>query len=82
MAPRAVASLRTAHRLIPVMLKVQTPIVCRVQGWAAGIGFQLALAADFTVAADDAQDGLSAAGYVPLPDKFKKRLIAAINAIR
>jgi phosphate transport system substrate-binding protein len=35
-----------------------------------------------TVAADNAQDGLSAAGYVPLPDKFKKRLIAAINAIR
>ncbi|MFZ0717044.1 MAG: phosphate ABC transporter substrate-binding protein PstS [Mycobacterium sp.] len=34
------------------------------------------------VAADNAQDGLSAAGYVPLPDKFKKRLIAAINAIR
>jgi phosphate transport system substrate-binding protein len=33
------------------------------------------------VAADNAQDGLSAAGYVPLPDKFKKRLIAAINAI-
>jgi len=44
----------TAHRLIPVMLDVQTPIVCRVQGWAAGIGFQLALAADFTVAAADA----------------------------
>jgi phosphate transport system substrate-binding protein len=36
----------------------------------------------FTVAADNAQDGLSAAGYVPLPDKFKKRLVAAINAIR
>jgi phosphate transport system substrate-binding protein len=36
----------------------------------------------FTVAADNAQDGLSAAGYVPLPDRFKKRLIAAINAIR
>ena len=36
----------------------------------------------FTVAADNAQGGLSAAGYVPLPDKFKKRLIAAINAIR
>jgi 2-(1,2-epoxy-1,2-dihydrophenyl)acetyl-CoA isomerase len=36
------------------MLNVQTPIVCRVQGWAAGIGFQLALAADFTVAADEA----------------------------
>ena len=49
---RRVPSL--AHRLIPLMLDVQTPIVCRVQGWAAGIGFQLALAADFTVAADDA----------------------------
>jgi len=44
----------TAHRLIPTMLDVQVPIVCRVQGWAAGIGFQLALAADFTVAATDA----------------------------
>jgi 2-(1,2-epoxy-1,2-dihydrophenyl)acetyl-CoA isomerase len=44
----------TAHRLIPTMLDVQTPIVCRVQGWAAGIGFQLALASDFAVAATDA----------------------------
>ena len=35
-----------------------------------------------TVAADDAQDGLSDAGYIPLPDAFKKRLLAAINAIR
>ncbi len=44
----------TAHRLIPLMTTVQVPIVCRVQGWAAGIGFQMALAADFTVAARDA----------------------------
>lgn len=44
----------SAHRLIPTMLDVQTPIVCRVQGWAAGIGFQMALAADFTVASADA----------------------------
>lgn len=49
---RRVPSL--AHRLIPLVLTVQTPVVCRVQGWAAGIGFQLALAADFTVVADDA----------------------------
>jgi phosphate transport system substrate-binding protein len=35
-----------------------------------------------TVAAEDAQSGLSAAGYVPLPDKFKHRLVAAINSIR
>jgi phosphate transport system substrate-binding protein len=35
-----------------------------------------------TVAANNAQSGLSPAGYVPLPDKFKQRLVAAINAIR
>ena len=33
---------------------MQTPVVCAVRGWAAGIGFQLALAADFTIAASDA----------------------------
>jgi 2-(1,2-epoxy-1,2-dihydrophenyl)acetyl-CoA isomerase len=38
-----------AHRLIELFLTVQTPIVCRVQGWAAGIGLHLALAADFAV---------------------------------
>lgn len=46
---------RQAHRLVPVMLETQTPIVCVVQGWAAGIGLNLALAADFTIAADDAK---------------------------
>lgn len=50
---RRVPSL--AHRLIPLMVTVQTPIVCRVQGWATGIGFHLALAADFTVADEEAR---------------------------
>jgi 2-(1,2-epoxy-1,2-dihydrophenyl)acetyl-CoA isomerase len=44
-----------AHRLVPLMATVQTPIVCRVEGWAAGIGFHLAMAADFTVATQDAR---------------------------
>lgn len=44
-----------AHRLIAVMLETQLPIVCRVQGWAAGLGCQLALAADFTVADVDSR---------------------------
>jgi 2-(1,2-epoxy-1,2-dihydrophenyl)acetyl-CoA isomerase len=44
-----------SHGLVPLLLTVQVPIVARVQGWAAGIGFHLALAADFTVAAGDAR---------------------------
>jgi 2-(1,2-epoxy-1,2-dihydrophenyl)acetyl-CoA isomerase len=44
-----------AHRLIPLLCTVQVPVVCKVRGWAAGIGFQLALAADVTFAADDAR---------------------------
>jgi 2-(1,2-epoxy-1,2-dihydrophenyl)acetyl-CoA isomerase len=44
-----------AHRLVPLLCSVQIPVVCKVRGWAAGIGFQIALAADFTVATDDAR---------------------------
>jgi 2-(1,2-epoxy-1,2-dihydrophenyl)acetyl-CoA isomerase len=44
-----------AHRLVPLLLEVQVPVVCKVRGWAAGIGFSLALAADFTIAAYDAR---------------------------
>jgi 2-(1,2-epoxy-1,2-dihydrophenyl)acetyl-CoA isomerase len=57
----------TAHRLIPTLLTVQTPIVCRVQGWAAGIGLHLALAADFAVVATDARcwEPFSTRGFTP-----------------
>jgi phosphate transport system substrate-binding protein len=34
-----------------------------------------------TVSANDGQSGLSAAGYVPLPDAFKKRLLTSVDAI-
>jgi 2-(1,2-epoxy-1,2-dihydrophenyl)acetyl-CoA isomerase len=43
-----------ANRLLPLLLEIQLPIVCAVRGWAVGIGAQIALAADFTVAATDA----------------------------
>jgi phosphate transport system substrate-binding protein len=33
------------------------------------------------VAANDGQAGLSSAGYVPLPEKFKERLLTSIEAI-
>jgi 2-(1,2-epoxy-1,2-dihydrophenyl)acetyl-CoA isomerase len=41
-----------AHRLITVLLEIQLPVVCAVRGWAAGLGCQLALAADFTIATE------------------------------
>lgn len=43
-----------SHRLIELLLTVQLPVVATVRGWAAGLGCQLALAADFAVAAEDA----------------------------
>ncbi|CDO89872.1 enoyl-CoA hydratase [Mycobacterium triplex] len=43
-----------AHRLIELVQTIQLPVVCTVRGWAVGMGCNLALAADFTVAADDA----------------------------
>jgi 2-(1,2-epoxy-1,2-dihydrophenyl)acetyl-CoA isomerase len=44
-----------AHRLIPQICSIQVPVVAKVRGWAAGIGFQLAMAADFAIAARDAR---------------------------
>jgi phosphate transport system substrate-binding protein len=41
-----------------------------------------AIKAFLTTAANNGQSGLSSAGYVPLPDKVKERLIAAINALQ
>jgi 2-(1,2-epoxy-1,2-dihydrophenyl)acetyl-CoA isomerase len=44
----------TANRVIELVHGIQLPVVCSVRGWAVGLGCNLALAADFTVAADDA----------------------------
>jgi 2-(1,2-epoxy-1,2-dihydrophenyl)acetyl-CoA isomerase len=43
-----------AHRMIELLTELQLPVVCSVRGWAAGLGFQLALAADFTIASESA----------------------------
>lgn len=57
--PRAGSIHRRMHghvnRLIPTMLTTQTPIVCTARGWVIGLGLSLALASDFTLAADDAR---------------------------
>jgi 2-(1,2-epoxy-1,2-dihydrophenyl)acetyl-CoA isomerase len=43
-----------ANRVIELVHTIHLPVVCSVQGWAAGLGCNLALAADFTVATKDA----------------------------
>ncbi|QLL06069.1 enoyl-CoA hydratase/isomerase family protein [Mycobacterium vicinigordonae] len=43
-----------AHRVIELIHTIQLPVVCSVRGWAVGLGCNLALAADFTVATADA----------------------------
>jgi 2-(1,2-epoxy-1,2-dihydrophenyl)acetyl-CoA isomerase len=56
-----------AHRLIPLLVSVQTPVVCAVRGWAAGIGLHLVLAADLALVADDARlwEPFSERGFTP-----------------
>jgi 2-(1,2-epoxy-1,2-dihydrophenyl)acetyl-CoA isomerase len=56
-----------ANRLIPLMLETQVPIVAVVRGWAAGLGFHIAMASDFCVAADDARfwEPFMARGFSP-----------------
>jgi 2-(1,2-epoxy-1,2-dihydrophenyl)acetyl-CoA isomerase len=44
----------TSHRLVELIAAIHLPVVCAVRGWAVGLGCNLALAADFTVAAADA----------------------------
>jgi 2-(1,2-epoxy-1,2-dihydrophenyl)acetyl-CoA isomerase len=56
-----------AHRLIPVLLSTQVPIVVAARGWVAGIGLHVAAAADFLVLADDARvwEPFSQRGFTP-----------------
>jgi 2-(1,2-epoxy-1,2-dihydrophenyl)acetyl-CoA isomerase len=44
----------TSHRVVELVHTIHLPVVCSVRGWAVGLGCNLALAADFTLAADDA----------------------------
>lgn len=56
-----------ANRLIPLMLETQVPIVAVVRGWTAGLGFHIAMASDFCVAATDARfwEPFMARGFTP-----------------
>lgn len=56
-----------AHRLIPLMASVQTPIVAVARGWVCGIGLHLVLAADFAVVAEGARlwEPFAERGFTP-----------------
>jgi 2-(1,2-epoxy-1,2-dihydrophenyl)acetyl-CoA isomerase len=56
-----------AHRAIELVHTIHLPVVCSVQGWAVGLGCNLALAADFTVASADAifSEPFLARGFSP-----------------
>jgi 2-(1,2-epoxy-1,2-dihydrophenyl)acetyl-CoA isomerase len=56
-----------AHRLIPLLACVQVPVVCVIEGWAAGIGLHLAMASDFVVVAEDARlwEPFAERGFTP-----------------
>jgi 2-(1,2-epoxy-1,2-dihydrophenyl)acetyl-CoA isomerase len=56
-----------ANRLIPLLLETQVPVVSVVRGWAAGLGFHIAMASDFCVAAEDARfwEPFMARGFTP-----------------
>ena len=56
---------RTAS--IELLATIQLPVVCAVRGWAAGLGCQLALAADFTVAAETAASGSRSSSAASAP---------------
>ena len=57
----------TAHRVIELIHSVHLPVVCSVRGYAVGLGCNLALAADFTLASPDAVfwEPFIARGFTP-----------------
>ena len=65
-----------AHRLIALLHEIQLPVVCAVRGWAAGLGCQIALASDFTVAAETSRFWLpfTKRGFTP---RQRRHLAAA-----
>jgi 2-(1,2-epoxy-1,2-dihydrophenyl)acetyl-CoA isomerase len=56
-----------ANRLIPLMLETQVPIVAVVRGWATGLGFHIAMASDFCIAASGARfwEPFMSRGFTP-----------------
>jgi enoyl-CoA hydratase/carnithine racemase len=62
------AFVRMAQRPLRALATMDGPVVAAVQGHAVGAGFQLALAADLRVAAQDVRFGMLEARYGLIPD--------------
>jgi enoyl-CoA hydratase/carnithine racemase len=60
--------VRTAQRPFLTLAQMDKPTVAAVQGHAVGAGFQLALACDLRVAADDASFGMLEVRFGIIPD--------------
>lgn len=56
-----------ANRLVTLLLETQVPVVTVVRGWATGLGFHIALASDFCLAATDARfwEPFMSRGFTP-----------------
>lgn len=83
--PRAGATQRRmrfqVNELIPAMLETQTPIVATVKGVAMGLGFNLVLASDFAVVADDARLGTPFVGAGFTPDSGSSWLLPRVVGV-
>ncbi len=69
------------NRLIPAMLTTQTPIVCTARGWVIGLGLDLALAADFTLVANDARLWAPFTSFGFTPDSGASWLIPRLAGV-
>ncbi|MCL4187029.1 MAG: enoyl-CoA hydratase/isomerase family protein [Rhodobacteraceae bacterium] len=65
--PAARARLQRRHAAIQAVYRIEKPVVAAVHGPVAGIGFSLAMACDFVLAAEDAyfQQAFTNVGLVP-----------------
>ena len=63
-----VRRIHTSQPLLVAMQEMPKPIVCVVQGAAAGFGFSLAMACDLVIAAEDARFACSYIGIGTSPD--------------
>ena len=70
-------SVDGANALVRAVLELDTPVVCGLNGVAAGVGVPLALACDLVVAAASASLTLAFTGIGLMPDGGASALVAA-----